>query len=172
MGEGNVTLHRKKKNQQRGRESLPAAQLHFMERLHSCSLKALMRIPRYYFALFQGLPSPSACFPPEGITIRRKLRQEDIACTSGGIYVDSPRCLGDWNELRTVWHTQCPWKFCMFGKLSESRSFLIIVHSTVLQEIYKYYIWKYSIWEWNISADNSLSCYSVSNDDLLVHSPS
>lgn len=154
-GRGMSPCTEKKKKSTKGKREPASCPAPFHGEAPQLFPEGSMRIPRYCFALFQGLPSPSACFPPEGITIRRKLRQEDIACTSGGIYVDSSRCLGDWNELRTVWHTQCPWKFCMFGKLSESQSFLI-VHSTVLQEIYKYYIWKYSIWEWNISADNSL----------------
>lgn len=94
-GRGMSPCTEKKKTTKGNREPASCPAPFHVERLPSCSLKAPMRIPRYCFALFQGLPSPSACFPPKGITIRRKLGQEDIACTSGGIYVDSPRCLGE-----------------------------------------------------------------------------
>lgn len=85
----------KKKSTKGKREPASCPAPFHVERLPSCSLKAPMRIPRHCFALFQRLPSPSACFPPKEITFGMKHGHEDLTCTSGGIYGDSPRCLGD-----------------------------------------------------------------------------
>lgn len=89
------TEKKKKKSTKGKREPASCPAPFHVERLPSCSLKAPVRIPRHRFALFQGFPSPSACSPQEGITFGGKHGHKDVACISGGIYIDSLRCLGD-----------------------------------------------------------------------------